>query len=155
MDLWFCSGRMFGCFVKIFPNNFLRLLFNCKEILIIILIIIIITPPALPSQLSVKTSNSSVVEDPKGHAGKKNPISNYAVGTKILPLLVGLFYNIWETQPLWEMLSDKHWCNSLGLSNGKSEDGRCRMAKPDRLKPSLHPNIDEGRRFLDNAVANC
>lgn len=129
MDYLVCSGHIFGLFVKIFPNNFLRLLFNCEEILITILIIIINTPSALPPQLSVKTSNSSVVEDSKGHDGKKNLISNYPVWAKILSLLAGLLYSIRETEPLWEMLSDKHWCSSSELSDGKSEVGAAAWPK--------------------------
>lgn len=52
--------------------------------IILIIIIIIIIPAALPSQLSIKTSDSSIVEDPKAHDGKKNPISNYPVEAEIL-----------------------------------------------------------------------
>lgn len=112
-------------------------------------------PPALSSQLSVKTSNSSIVEDPKGHARKKNPISNYPVGAKILPLLVSLFYNIWETEPLWGMLSDKCWYSSLGFSDGKNEGGRYRMSKPNRPKPNLCTHVADRHRLLANAIANC
>lgn len=76
---------MMGLLIKIFSNNS-QAAIQLQELLMIILIIIIITPPALPSQLSIKTSDSSIVEDPKGHDRKKNPISNYPVGAEMLSL---------------------------------------------------------------------